>query len=171
MIPSANLRSGLSTPVVLNRKCPDPSVNKVLLSNQQRTNSIHASRLSRLTSDARQRKTKARPGSAAAHNATIQPTIAQRSRQPNRPSIVQPTPETRQNPFSPTMSITKKSTLAPKTAIGPSAQKKPCTSSERKSLGPSIASANEKVKIVTAADDSIFEQPATPSEGEAAKTI
>ena len=72
MIQSANLRSGLSTPVVLNRKCPDATGNKVLLANQQRTNSIHASRLSRLTSDARQRKTKARPGSAAGHNTSTQ---------------------------------------------------------------------------------------------------
>ena len=54
------------------------AANKVLLTNQQRTDSIHASRLTRLTSDARQRKARTRPCSAIGYSVSSAPTGVQK---------------------------------------------------------------------------------------------
>lgn len=69
------------------------------------------------------------------------------------------------------MSVSKKSAMVAKTIVPPSTQKKLNTSSEPKSIVPAMASNHEGVKILTTADDSIFEQPITPNNNEASRTI
>ena len=55
------------------------------------------------------------------------------------------------------MSITKKSAVTTKSVVPPSTQKKLNTSSERKTVVPSLGSAHDRVKILTTTDESIFE--------------